>query len=315
MTTQVLTFTSPAMRERERLLAEIRRLAQACGMTWEQITAFACGKNGRWEDRPTDFLYGPLNILRAEIAEKESRAAAPPPRLAKIIPIAPANTPAPVAPPAPAPVNTSAANARAAHRRAMIAKIHIALPALYATLPGFSEDTYRYLLSERFGVESSADLTNAQLHELLLHLSRLGWEAKPKRQKADRPRAVARSGAARARLRGSPPQTSCAPADADRDARTAPRIKPPLAGHDAPALLYSDLSGLGRSYLMQKISALLSEKGTKEGRYVRWDYALAILKRQSGGVVKEWEDALPDQLRGVIAALHRDAKRKGRETG
>lgn len=81
---------------------------------------------------------------------------------------------------------------------------------------------------------------------------------------------------------------------------------------DAPALLYSDVSGLSRCGSMRKIQALLSEKGTAEGKYIRWSYALGILKRQTKGVVAEWENATPRQLDAVIAALSRDAERKGR---
>lgn len=81
---------------------------------------------------------------------------------------------------------------------------------------------------------------------------------------------------------------------------------------DAPALLYSDASGLSRCGSMSKIQALLAEKGKAEGQYIRWSYALGILKRQTKGVVAEWDNATPRQLDAVIAALSRDAERKGR---
>lgn len=84
---------------------------------------------------------------------------------------------------------------------------------------------------------------------------------------------------------------------------------------DAPALLFSDASGLSRCGSMRKIQALLAEKGKAEGKkYVRWSYALAILKNQTKGVVADWENATPRQLDAVIAALSRDAQRKGRRT-
>lgn len=86
------------------------------------------------------------------------------------------------------------------------------------------------------------------------------------------------------------------------------------ASFDAPALLYRDASGLKRTDRMRKIQALLAEKGKAEGAYIRWSYALGILKRQSRGVVGAWEDAAPAQLDAVIAALSRDAGRKGRRT-
>jgi len=64
---------------------------------------------------------------------------------------------------------------------------------------------------------------------------------------------------------------------------------------------------------MKKIEALLSEKGRVEGSYVPWDYAKAILQRQCGVERLEW--ASPEQLRGLIAALDKDARRKGRRRG
>lgn len=61
---------------------------------------------------------------------------------------------------------------------------------------------------------------------------------------------------------------------------------------------------------MRKIEAQLAEKGRAEGTKVPWGYAVAILKRQSGGVTKCFEHATVEQLRGVIAALTYDAKKK-----
>lgn len=77
-----------------------------------------------------------------------------------------------------------------------------------------------------------------------------------------------------------------------------------------PATLEQD--NLGRAPLMKKIEAQLAEKGRAEGTDVPWGYAVAILKRQSGGVTRCFEHATPEQLRGVIAALTRDARRNGR---
>ena len=77
-----------------------------------------------------------------------------------------------------------------------------------------------------------------------------------------------------------------------------------------PATLEQD--DLGREPLMKKIEAQLAEKGRAEGTDVPWGYAVAILKRQSGGVTRCFEHATPEQLRGIIAALTRDARRNVR---
>lgn len=79
-----------------------------------------------------------------------------------------------------------------------------------------------------------------------------------------------------------------------------------------PATLATDDTGLGRKKLMAKIEAQLAEKGRVEGTDMPWAYAVSILKRQSGGVTKCFEHATPDQLRGVITALARDARRHDR---
>jgi hypothetical protein len=266
---QVFRFPPPAAQEREALMLELRQLAKACNVTWEQLTAFACGKDKTWDDMPLDFLYGPVNILRAELEEQESKAAqAAQVQRAKVIPFASqAASPSAV---------TAPGSAKAeAHRRSMITKVHIALPVLYAKLPGFNEDTYRYILRERWGVDSSTKLDNGQLHELLLHLTDIGRDV----------------------LRG-------------KIRRGSPDKK--------PATLEYDGSGLGREALMGKIEAMLAEKGAAEGTDMPWGYAVAILKRQTandpGGQIRRFEDALPEHLSAVIAALYRDAKRKGRRT-
>jgi hypothetical protein len=80
-----------------------------------------------------------------------------------------------------------------------------------------------------------------------------------------------------------------------------------------PATLQSGADDpLDRKPLMEKIEAQLTEKGRVEGTHVPWGYAVAVLKKQSGGVTRCFEHATAEQLRGVIAALTRDAKRKGR---
>lgn len=81
---------------------------------------------------------------------------------------------------------------------------------------------------------------------------------------------------------------------------------------ETPATLTNDNDKLGREPLMKKIEAQLTEKGRAEGTDVPWGYAVAILKRQSGGVTRCFEHATPEQLREVIAALTRDARRNGR---
>lgn len=81
---------------------------------------------------------------------------------------------------------------------------------------------------------------------------------------------------------------------------------------DAPELLHYDAKGLNRHLLMQSVQAALTLKGKTEGKYVGWNYALGILKRQTGGVVACWDDAMPEHLNAVIAALDRDARRNGR---
>ena len=159
-------------------------------------------------------------------------------------------------------------------RRAMLAKVHMALPTLYRTLEGFNEDVYRFTLQERWGVDSSAKMTRRQLHELLVWFSELGFKFLKNPRVGRRPSKGVRK--------------------------------------DAPALLEGDPAFLGRTELMEKIEAMLAEKGRVEGTDVPWGYAVAILKRQSGGIIKTFAHASPDDLRGVIAALYRDAKRKGR---
>ena len=80
-----------------------------------------------------------------------------------------------------------------------------------------------------------------------------------------------------------------------------------------PATLAKDDTGQGRKKLMQKIEAQLAEKGRVEGTDMPWAYAVSILKKQSGGVTRSLDQATPEQLRGVITALSRDARRHGRQ--
>lgn len=267
---QVLRFSSPEKKERESLLNEIRQLALACGVTWEQITAFACGPDKSWEDMPLDFLYGPLNILRAELAEMESKAAqaALPPRRAKVISFSgqsvPASTPRPVHAPQP-----DLDGKRKAEKARYVQRVKMLQKDCEKSLPRFDDITYRDILGEQFNVKSCTALEAPQLRALLMYLKGLLRDAK-----------------------GGAVQCS----------------------FDAPALLYHDTAGLDRERLMRRIQGALKEKGAREGKYVPWNYALGILKRVSGGMAATWEDSLPVNLKAVIAALHYDAKRKGRRT-
>lgn len=69
---------------------------------------------------------------------------------------------------------------------------------------------------------------------------------------------------------------------------------------------------LGSDQQMKKIEALLAEKGRVEGTHMPWEYALGVLRKQTKGEVLALEHADGKQLGGVIAALVRDAQRKGR---
>lgn len=86
----------------------------------------------------------------------------------------------------------------------------------------------------------------------------------------------------------------------------------------APKILTNDLTGMSREDKMGKIEAMLAEKGRVEGTDVPWGYAVSILKRQTAsetdGPYKRFDDnrVTPAHLDAVIAALYKDAKRKGR---
>lgn len=140
------------------------------------------------------------------------------------------------------------------------------------------DETYRAMLMSQFGVESARDLSAHQRKSCILYMQRLGFEGK--------------------RGKASPQRTG------ERRKR-----------RDVPLTLEKDDSGLGRDVYMRKIEAQLAEKGRAEGTKVPWGYAVAILKRQSGGITKCFEHATVEQLRGVIAALTYDAKKKGRYSG
>jgi phage gp16-like protein len=66
-----------------------------------------------------------------------------------------------------------------AHRRGMLAKIHIAIKDL-----GLSDADYRAMLNNLFGVDSSAKLTDRQLHDLLGHLTSRGFTGRKTGDKA-----------------------------------------------------------------------------------------------------------------------------------
>lgn len=140
---------------------------------------------------------------------------------------------------------------------------------------GLTDEEYRALIDGKYGVDSAGKLDERQLHGLLLALARVGFNAS----------------------KGS------APRKANRKKAIPATIQPAA---DDP---------LGRKPYMKKIEAMLAEKGRVEGTHVPWGYAVAILKKQSGGVTKCFEHATVDQLKSVIAALAYDAKRKGRYAG
>ncbi len=84
-------------------------------------------------------------------------------------------------------------------------------------------------------------------------------------------------------------------------------------GFQAPARRRGDRAApaqrdYDRSALMGKIEALLAETANAQGRFVPWDYALAILTRQGGPEKLEW--ATTKQLQAVIAALGKNLRRK-----
>ncbi len=184
----------------------------------------------------------------------------------------PVTRPAPSAPAAPEPLRLSRGTERQERRKAMLAKVHIA-----RNQQAMSEDDYRAMLDARYSVTSARDLTDKQLHDLLLYMQQLG--------------AVFTRGSARKRS-----------GKANRK-------------REIPAALTHDDAELGREAYLKKIEALLAEKGRAEGTHMPWGYAVGILKRQTGGAIKSLDQADALQLRDVIAALVYDARRKGRFAG
>ena len=147
-----------------------------------------------------------------------------------------------------------------AQRKAMLGKIHFGLERLYAKLGGFTEDTYRYFMRERWGVDSAAKLNIKQLDEVLHWMAELGFQG------------------------------------------------------NHPYYARRDYHRMGTTALIGKINALLTEKGKKEGNFVSLEYAEGILRNMTRGEKTDLRPATPVQLRGVIAALTKDAGRKGRRT-
>lgn len=146
--------------------------------------------------------------------------------------------------------------------------------AQLAKQQGMTDEDYRAMLGTLFGVSSAAELEAKALHRLLAEMVRLGFTPG---------KGSARRGADRKKV--------------------------------IPAALQPEATDpLGRQPYMEKIEALLAEKGRVEGTAVPWGYAVAILKRQTGGVIRCLDHADVGQLRAVIAALVRDARRKGRRT-
>jgi len=66
-----------------------------------------------------------------------------------------------------------------AHRNGMLAKIHIAKKDL-----GLSDEDYRAMLDNLYGVDSSARLNGRQLHDLLGHLTNRGFTGRKAGDKA-----------------------------------------------------------------------------------------------------------------------------------
>jgi hypothetical protein len=169
----------------------------------------------------------------------------------------------------------------------MLAKIHVAKKQL-----GLKEEEYRDMLWGNFGVDSSAYLSMEQLHAFLRLLAGVGFKARKRKDapgilQPDGGGALAR--AARANAEG---ETALSAGERER---------------------VEEYERSSRVRLLKKIEALLAEKGRVEGTDVPWGYAVAILKRQTDGFTTCLTKAGPAELRGVMAALLRDARRKGRE--
>lgn len=190
---------------------------------------------------------------------------------------------APAAPKRPAPRPRKRGTVTEEMRKSLLAKIHVAKKQL-----GLTDSEYRAMLEGNFGVTSAAHLDDEGLQRMVFELRAYGF--RPKRGHARR--GTSRSAAVAIRKPGEP-GNGC-------------------RKRTVPATLAQDDTGQGRKKLMQKIEAQLAEKGRVEGTDMPWAYALGILKKQSGGVTRSLDQATPEQLTGVIAALARDAKRHGR---
>lgn len=172
----------------------------------------------------------------------------------------------------------------AEQRKALLAKVHVAKKQL-----GLTDEEYRGMLEGNFCLSSAACLGLTDLKRLVMIMTEYGF--KPTRGSARR----------------NAPRKIDADAIRKGTGATSGRRK------EIPAILQEEAEDpLGRKPLMEKIKAQLTEKGRVEGTHVPWGYAVAILKKQSGGVTRCFEHATAEQLRGVISALTRDAKRKGR---
>lgn len=82
-------------------------------------------------------------------------------------------------------------------RRGMLAKIHLAI-----TQTGMTDNEYRFTLNDRFGVESSADLTNGQLHTLLDIFRAHGFQDAPGTKAKVKPKTELASDAQSKMIRG-----------------------------------------------------------------------------------------------------------------
>jgi len=172
----------------------------------------------------------------------------------------------------------------AEQRKGMLAKVHVAKKQL-----GLTDDEYRAMLEGNFCLSSAAYLSLTDLKRLVLIMAEYGFKPTKGSARRNAARRIDADG-----IRNGPGAAS--------GKRKA-----------IPATLQPETDDpLGRTPLMEKIEALLAEKGRVEGTHVPWAYAVAVLKKQSGGVTRCFEHATPEQLRGVISALTRDARRRNR---
>ena len=64
------------------------------------------------------------------------------------------------------------------NRKALLAKVHIAKKEL-----GLSDEIYRAVLEEKYGVRSAKELKIFELIDLCRHFEKLGWKSKPPKGK------------------------------------------------------------------------------------------------------------------------------------